>query len=359
MRKFIGLLIVLSILLLGAQTQAIERASAADSSSGQTTLYLPVVYRGGPVLKIGLVTDTAGIEDAAYNEAVWQGIQDAKTHLGVTAAYLESASQSDYIPNIHTFIDQGYDLIITVGYTMIDATLTSAKAHPWQKFSIVDATYDPIQANILSQTYAAEQSAFLCGYLAAGMTATGKVATYGGMNIPPVLQFMNGYYQGVMYYNDQKGASVQVLGWDPNTSSGEFTNDFGNIPAGKTMGEKLYGWGADIILPVAGPTGQGTAQAAQEQDGRWVIGVDSDWKIMYPTYSDVTLATAVKDARATTYAVIDLVYKGTFAGGNYVGKLSNQGVSLGTIDSAVPQALLDEIEQVKQKIIDGTIVVTP
>lgn len=359
MKKLIGIFIALSILLLGAQTQAIERASAADSSSGQATLYLPVVYRGGPVLKIGLVTDTAGIDDAGFNQAAWQGIQDAKTHLGVTAAYLESASQDDYVTNIHTFIDQGYDLIITVAYTMIDATLTSAKAHPWQKFSIVDVTYDPTQANILSQTYAAEQSAFLCGYLAAGMSATGKVATYGGMNIPPVLQFMNGYYQGVMYYNDQKGASVQVLGWNPNTSSGEFTNDFNNIPAGKTMGEKLYGLGADIILPVAGGTGQGTAQAAQEQDGRWVIGVDSDWKIMYPTYSDVTLATAVKNARVTTYTVIDQVYKGTFAGGNYVGELGNQGVSLGTIDGAVPQALLDEIELVEQKIIDGTIVVTP
>lgn len=361
MRRITRILFILWALLFVVPQQSVIRVNASTSACPPEgcSVYIPTVQKWSRRLKIGLVTDTSGINDKAFNQSAWQGVLDAEAKLGAIGAYLESQSSSDYTKNIQSFISQGYDLIITVAYLMGDATKSAAEAHPTQKFSIVDVTYDPILSNVLSQTYASEQAAFLCGYLAAGMTKTGKVATFGGMNIPPVTQFMNGYFQGVSYYNQENATSVQILGWDPVAKIGEFTDDFNNPPAGLAMAQKLLSLGADIIFPVAGPTGLGAAQAVQWQTDAWVIGVDTDWTLTAPEYSDVVLTSAMKNARATTYGVINRVYQNSFTGGNFVGDLTNQGVGLGTIASSVPPALLIEVEEVKAIIIDGSIIVTP
>jgi basic membrane protein A len=125
------------------------------------------------------------------------------------------------------------------------------------------------------------------------------------------------------------------------------------------MGQKLLGLGADIIFPVAGPTGLGTAQRVQEQGEAWVIGVDNDWMEAYAQYADVVLTSAMKYFDATTYAVIELAYLDNFSGGIYIGSLANGGVGLGTVAASVPAELLTKIEQIKADIIAGTIVVTP
>ena len=361
MHRITRVLLVLGLLMIAVSSQSVAsvNASASACPQGGCSLYLPVTQTAGKLLKIGLVTDVSGIDDKSFNQSAWQGVLDAETNLGITGAYIESESQDDYTPNIESFISQGYDLIITVGFTMSDATKAAAQAHPTQKFSIVDSAYDPILSNVMGQIYSSEQAAFLCGYLAAGTTTTGKVATFGGMNISPVTQFMNGYFQGVTYYNQENGTSVQVLGWDPVTGTGEFTNNFTDPAAGFAMGQKLIGLGADIVFPVAGPTGLGAAQAVQEQGGSWVIGVDTDWTLTAPEYTSVILTSAMKHPRATTYGVLNLTYHNHFAGGNYVGTLTNQGVGLGTISSSVPPALLATVEQVKAGIIGGTIIVTP
>ena len=177
-------------------------------------------------VKACLVTDIGGVNDNGFNKSAWQGLQDAKTYLGASVSYLESASTVDYTKNINTFLAQGCDLIETVGFAMGDATKAAAQAHPSQKFSIVDVSYSPVLSNVLAQTFSTEQNSFLIGYLAAGMTKTGKVSTFGGMNIPPVTQFMDGYYQGVQYYNQENGTNVQVFGWNPATHTGDFTTIF-------------------------------------------------------------------------------------------------------------------------------------
>ena len=360
MRRFARVLLVLWVFLFAVSSQSAWHVNSAPSACPpDCPVYLPMAKKPGIPLKIGLVTDIGGIHEESFDQPAWQAVLDAEAKLGSTGAYLESVSQDDYTPNINSFISQGYDLIITVGFTMGDATKAAAQANPTKKFTIVDFSYDPILPNVLSQTYASEQPSFLCGYLAAGMTATGKVATFGGMNILPVTQYMDGYYQGVTYYNLQNGTSVEVLGWDPVTREGEFTNDFNNQPAGNAMAVKLLGEGADIIFPVAGPTGLGAAQAVQWQGDAWVIGVDNDWTLTAPEYASVVLTSATKNAKTTTYGVIYQAYRNNFTGGNYEGTLANEGVGLGTIAASVPPALLTEVEEVKEDIIEGTIVVTP
>lgn len=138
------------------------------------------------------VTDTGGIDDNSFNQTAWQGVQDARDQLGITARFLESQAETDYDANLNSLLDGDCDLIITVGFLLGEATQTAAEANPDQMFSIVDFAYDPTIPNVLGQVYATDQAAFLAGYLAAGMTETGVVGTFGGINIPPVTIFMDG-----------------------------------------------------------------------------------------------------------------------------------------------------------------------
>lgn len=157
------------------------------------------------------VTDTGGIDDNSFSQTAWKGVEDAKAELGIEVRFLESQAETDYAANINSLIGGQCDLIVTVGFLLGDATKVAAEANPGQKFSIVDYAYDPVVPNILGQVYATDEAAFL-GYLAAGMTKTGTVGTFGGINIPPVTIFMDGFVAGVTYHNAQKGTSVSALG---------------------------------------------------------------------------------------------------------------------------------------------------
>ncbi|MEA3440475.1 MAG: BMP family ABC transporter substrate-binding protein, partial [Chloroflexota bacterium] len=172
------------------------------------------------------VTDAGGIDDKSFNATAWKGVQDAEKELGIEAKYLESQQQTDYEKNINAFIEEGCDIIITVGFLLGDATAASAEANPDQKFSIVDYAYDPGYDNVLGQVFNTDEAAFMAGYLAAGVSKTGKVGTFGGIQIPTVTVFMDGFSMGVDYYNQQKGTSVEVLGWDPASQTGLFTGNF-------------------------------------------------------------------------------------------------------------------------------------
>ena len=135
------------------------------------------------------VTDVGGIDDSGFNETAWKGVQDAMKDFGVEGRYLESQSETDYEPNLNALLDAKCDVIISVGFLMADATANSAKANPGSKFSIVDMAYDPTIPNVLGQVYATNEAAFMAGYLSAGMSKTGVVGTFGGINIPPVTKY--------------------------------------------------------------------------------------------------------------------------------------------------------------------------
>lgn len=307
-------------------------------------------------IKVCEVTDTGGIDDKSFNATAWKGVTDAQESLGIEGKYLESQEVADYEKNINAFIEEGCDLIIPVGFYLADATSAAAAANPDQKFSIVDQAYDPVIANVQSQVFQTDQAAFLAGYMAAGVTKTGKVGTYGGFPIPTVTIFMDGFARGVAYYNEQKGTAVEVLGWDINDpEAGLFSSSFDDQAKGKELGNSLMDEGADVILPVAGPVGLGTAAAVKERGNAYIIGVDSDWALTNPDYASIILTSVMKLMDATVKGAIQQVIDGTFKGGNIVGTLSNNGVGLGTVNAAVPAELTAEVEALKPLIIDGTI----
>jgi basic membrane protein A len=282
--------------------------------------------------------------------------------LGVEGKYLESQQQTDYEKNINAFIEDGCDLIVTVGFLLGDATAAAAEANPEQKFSIVDFAYDPGYDNVLGQVFNTQEAAFLAGYAAAALTQTGKVGTFGGIQIPPVTVFMDGFALGVQYYNEQKGASVEVLGWDPVEQTGLFTGNFESTDDGRTMGLSLMDEGADIIMPVAGPVGLGTAAAAKERGNVYIVGVDSDWYLTAPDYKDIILTSVLKNMDVLTLGAIVSVIDGSFAGGVTVGTLENGGVGLASfhdMESMVSSELMAELDEIKASIIAGDISAMP
>lgn len=293
--------------------------------------------------KICQVTDVGGIDDKSFNATAWKGVQDAVADFGVEGKFLESQQQTDYETNINAFIEEGCDLIVTVGFLLGDATAAAAEANPDQSFAIIDFAYDPGYDNVVGLVFAVDQAAFLTGYAAAGATQTGIVGTFGGINIPPVTQFMDGYWYGVQYYNQENGTDVQVLGWDPTTQEGLFTGNFESADDGRAFGESLMDEGADVIMPVAGPVGLGTAAAVQERGNAWIVGVDNDWKVSSPEYADIVLTSVLKNMDVGVYEQSEATINGTFAGGLWVGALDNDGVGVTPVDGVDFQTLIDGI----------------
>ena len=308
------------------------------------------------------VTDVGGIDDRSFNATAWKGIQDAMEQLGIDGAFLESQQQTDYEKNINAWIEDDCDLIVTVGFLLGDDTAVAAEANPEQKFSIVDYAYDPTFANVVGQVFAVDQAAFMAGYLGAGVSETGKLGTFGGIQIPPVTDFMDGYVLGAAYYNEVHGTDVEVLGWDPASGTGLFTGNFESTDDGRAMGESLMDEGADIIMPVAGPVGLGTAAAAQERGGVYIVGVDNDWALSNADYADITLTSILKNMDAVTFKVIESVIDGTFEGGLAVGTLENGGVGLAPLhelESMVSADLQAELAGIALGIIAGEIATKP
>jgi len=314
---------------------------------------------GGDAFMVGMVTDIGGIDDKSFNALAWDGVQRAEDELGIEGSYLESDQQTDYATHLTQYVNQDTDLIVTVGFLLADATAQFAQDNPDTGFAIVDFAFDPPIDNVRGLTFSTDEAGFLAGYVAAAASQTGKVATFGGIKIPPVTIFMVGFEGGVDYYNAEHGTNVEVLGWNTDEGTGLFVGNFESTEDGRSAGEDFINEGADVIMPVAGPVGLGTAQAVQASGNAWVIGVDADWTLTAPEYEDVILTSVMKFIDNAVFDTIEVAssedFQG-FQGENYVGTLENEGVGLaGVADGAVDQAVLDELDTIRQGIIDGEI----
>lgn len=312
-------------------------------------------------IKACQVTDTGGIDDKSFNATAWKGVEDAVAEFGVEGKFLESQQQSDYEKNLNAFIEEGCDLIIPVGFLLADATVAAAEANPDMLFSIIDVGW--LEApNIQGQAFQTDEAAFMAGYLAAGVSKTGKLGTFGGIQIPTVTIFMDGFALGVAHYNEIHGTSVEVLGWDIGTQTGLFTNNFESLEDGRLMGEQLMDEGVDIIMPVAGPVGLGTAAAVQERGDAYIVGVDNDWAVVNEAYADITLTSVMKFMDVTTFNAIKSVVDGTFEAGLIMGTLENGGVGLADyheLAGMVSADLQAEIDGLAAQIIAGEIATSP
>ena len=317
-----------------------------------------------------MVTDQGGIDDRSFNASAWAGLQAAEASEGIEVKYVTSKSESDYTPNVNSLVAEDCGIIVTVGFSLGDATATAAKANPdTEKFAIVDENPDgdpdtdgaqPID-NVKPLLFNTAEAAYLAGYLSAGMSQTGTVGTFGGIKLPTVAVFMDGFADGVDKYNEDNGADVKLLGWDKEKQDGLFAGKFDSPTDGKNLAKNLIQQGADIIMPVAGGTGLGAAAEAQESGGKVaIVWVDQDGYESASQYKDVFLTTVEKGiATAVETATVETV-NGQFSNTPFIGTLANDGVGLAPyhdFESKVPAELNTKVEELKAQIIDGTITV--
>ena len=343
-----------------------SRAGAASPSTSPTT----GAAAAGKILGC-MVTDTGGINDLSYNASSWAGMQAAASaDKNAAVRYRESTTQSDYTPNINKLVSQKCNIIVTVGVLMGAATEAAANAHPTQKLAIVDCSYADgcltgiQEPNIDQLVFNTVQDGFLGGYLAAGMTNTGKVATFGGIDLPTVTIDMDGFWDGVQYYNSKHATHVQVLGWNEQTQKGNFTGDFTNQTQGQNLTNTFISEGADIIFPVAGNVGLGAAKAVQDADSAAgsqkvnMMWADTDGCISLPQYCKYFITSVEKVIMTAVKGAVLSVASGSFKGGTYVGTLANSGVALAPFHDfagRVPASLQTELMQVSRGIANGSI----
>jgi len=373
-KRLIGLLLVLALVFAACGGDD-DSTDTTEADGGETT----TTAAAASDLKICEVTDTGGVDDKSFNASAWAGAQRAAEDFGAEAKVLESQAETDYEVNINSFIDQECDLIVTVGFLLGDATQTAANQNPDQEFAIVDFAYgnvtdenfeevldedgNPIpqieNANVKGLLFNTDEAAFLAGYLAAGVSETGVVGTFGGINIPPVTIFMEGFRNGVLHYNSIKGTDVEVLGWDG--AEGLFTGNFESLDDGRAFAQSLVDEGADIVLPVAGPVGLGSAALASELGSFYVIGVDVDAYEADTNNQSVYLTSVLKRIDNAVYAAAEETFAGNFSDELYFGTLANEGVGLAPfhdLAGEVPDELAAEVEQLRADIISGAISVS-
>jgi basic membrane protein A len=318
--------------------------------------------------KACMVSDAGGFDDKSFNQTSYKGLTDAAEELGIETGEVESHAAADYPKNIQSMVDAGCSIIVTVGFLLSDDTVAAAKANPDIDFAIVDNNVPEVYSeidNLKPLVFNTAESSFLAGYLAAAMTKTGKVGTFGGAKIPTVTIFMDGFAQGVEHFNTEKGKQVQVLGWNAEKQDGQFVpgdDPFGNDAGGKQIGTNLISQGADIIFPVAGPAGLGGLQAAQASGGKVnAIWVDTDGCVSAANYCDILVSSVTKGMDvAVKNAIVDSK-NGEMTNEPYVGTLENEGTGLAPFhefEDKVPAEVKTEIEQLQADIIAGKIKIT-
>ena len=330
---------VLSIIAASALVAGVAVAPAAQAGTKQ---------------KVCVALDTGGINDKSFNELSYAGAKAAKAKGYASSVEYLPAGKS-YDENVKKFVDKKCTVIVGVGYALGDAITASAKANPGIKYIMVDEKSGA--ANVKGLTYKTNENSFLAGYMAAGYSKTGVVATYGGAPYPTVTIFMDGFAKGVQYYNDVKGKSVKVLGWDTKTQTGTFVGDFSNQVKAKEYSVAFEAQKADIIFPVGGSLVVGTVENSLQSKKSIALWVDADAHLAAPKYDSVVMISVLKGLQGSVELAIKSVYDGTFTNAPYVGTLKNKGVGLtplyGKYKTSIPASLQKEVAELAKDIADG------
>ena len=307
--------------------------------------------------KVCVALDDGGINDKSFNQTSYEGAKRAlKAGYASSIEFLPAKSTADYAPNIKKFLDKKCTLIFGIGWKLGDAMGAAAAANPSVNFALVDGW--SVGKNQKGISFKTDENSFLVGYLAAGMSKTGKVATYGGEPLPTVTVFMEGYAKGVQYYNDVKNAKVEVLGWNTKTKTGTFLNSFNDSTKALQTSISFEQQGADVIFPVAGLMQETTAKNSIRSKKSNVIWVDAKVMDTGRQYASVTPVSALKGLAEGVLAVTKEAYEGKFTSKEYVGTLSNKGVAYAITPAwskKIPASLQAEVRDLAAAIAAGSI----
>ncbi len=321
----------------GSSEVATEEASSEEASSEGESEAETEEDIDGTGFKIGMVTDVGGVNDGSFNQSAWEGLQRAAEAFGCEVKYIESKGDADFVPNIETFLDEDYDLIICTGYVMADAVRDAAELNPDQKFAIVDDSSNADLDNVTCMMFEQEQASYLVG-LAAGYTTESNIV---GFVIGQANETMNtfgyGYLAGVLDANPD----AEILQYNANS--------FGDASAGKTAVNTMVTKGADVVFHAAGGTGLGVIDGCKE-NGIWAIGVDSDQSSLAP---ETILTSALKRVDNACYDAAKKAILGELEGGVTTYDLAAGGVDLAPTTDNLSKDVLEKIEKAKEDIIAG------
>lgn len=326
----LSLLVLLSLALVGCASGGSE----ADCASEDTFC-------------VGLVTDVGEVDDKSFNQSAWEGVQQAEKDLNAIVNYVETKDGKDYAANIALFADKNYDVIVTVGFAMGEATGIAATEYPDIDFIGVDQWFDGSIPNVTGLLFPEDKAGFLAGALAAKMTKTGTVAAVLGTDlIPPVVAFKEGYEAGARYVNPDINL---ISTYHPGGLDVAFTDP----EWGATTAKQAIDNGADVVFGAGGKTGNGALIEVASHAGLFCIGVDSDQWGTVPEAHPCLISSAMKLITPGVFDLVKLSKDGAFPGGLYFG-----GTGLAPFhdfDSAVPQDVKDLLAELDAGLKDGSI----
>jgi phosphate/phosphite/phosphonate ABC transporter binding protein len=350
-RQYSILVLLVLVALMAAQCGGAATPAATEAKPAAAAM------------KVGLVTDIGGVNDKSFNQSAWAGVQKAAKEFGMESKFIESKQPTDYEKNIDQFATEKYDVIITVGFLMGDATAAKALQYPNIKFAIIDQAYYPTKGakvcddtkkdcyadgglkNVTSLMFQEDEVGFLAGVAAAGMSKSGTICSVAGMEIPPVVRYVVGYQAGSKWY---KPATKALNVYIPS---------FTDPAKGKEVGQSMIGQGCDVVFGVGGNTGNGGLLAAKEK-GLLAIGVDVDQYNTYPEVKDSLLTSAMKNVDTATYEFLKSVKDGSVKPGINMANIKNGGVGLAPyhdLDSKVPAELKTKVQEAVDGLKSGAI----
>ncbi len=336
-------LLVLSVLAAVLLALAAAGCGGGDDDEGQPAA---TGNTTGEEINVGLVSDTGRFNDRSFNESALNGLERAESQLGVDGRPIESKIEADYVPNLSTLAQQGYELVIGVGFKFEQAMDTVATKFPKTSFAIIDFPQSALKhkpKNVQGLLFASQQAGYLVGYLAALQVKQqgGKqvISWVGGEKLPSVDSFAAGYEAGAKKANPQ----IKVL-------SG-YSQDFNDQAKCKEIALTQIAQGSQAVFQIAGGCGLGALDAAKEKKV-WGIGVDQDQAFL----GDHILTSAVKRVDVSVFDTIQAVQKGNFKGGSdRIFSLTDNGVGLGKVSPRVSKDLVAKVEQVRKQIVAGKV----
>ncbi|WP_405021735.1 BMP family ABC transporter substrate-binding protein (plasmid) [Kitasatospora sp. NBC_00070] len=308
-----------------------------------------------------MVSDTGGLQDHSFNYEAYAGMQQAAAvNKDIRTRQVTAPSSADYLSLIDAYASADCDLVVAAGVAMTEATRESAKKHSGRHYALVDGKSAP--PNVKGVQINAAQSAFLAGYLAAAMTKTGTVGTFGGADIESVKIKMDGFWEGVAHYNTEHRSTVRVLGWDEPSQRGTLSGNFNDPDGGRRIAADMRDNGADVILAVAGSTGKGALDQALASSGKLaMIWTESDGYITNPDHGSVILTSILRDVSSTVSTVVSEAAAGRFDTTPFIGDLANHSTDLAPFHDYTPQvpaSLINELTVLRQAVINGSIKIT-
>ena len=301
---------------------------------------------GAQDIRIGMVTDVGGINDASFNQSAWEGLQELASAAGCTVDYIDSEESGDFATNFETLAEDGYQLIWGIGYSCADAMLAAAEKYPDVHFAVIDNAFEATPANVTGVTFHAEQPSFLVGYIAASVSESGKIGFVGGVSSELIDAFQYGYQAGAAYADRESGKTTEVLV--------SYAGSWGEPNTGLRLANEMYNQGCDIIYHAAGGTGVGVINAAKAR-GRYAIGVDRDQAYLAPNN---VLTSALKKVNAAIFQVSRDFIEGREIGGQtFTFGLAEGAVGIPDGHSNYSDAVYDAVLRTADDIISGKITV--